>query len=185
MTIPTDVRVNARLPFPSLVYGTGPITIGKSNGIWVVGFTIAAFGSIVPPAPNYPTDYLLGYDAGNKAFFSVSITNLISSINQSLGAARAQRSVTATPIVVAGSDQILNCKITAAAACALPSAAGRLGVPLTFKDLGQATANHITLTPSGGDTIDGSASPYVILSNFGRVTLVPFNDGTNTGWMVL
>lgn len=184
MTIPANVRVNAQLPFPSLVYGTGPITIGKSNGIWTVGFSIAAFGSIVPPAPNYPTDYLLGYDEVNKAFFSVSITNLISSINQSLGAARAQRYVTATPIVVTGNDQIISCKITSAAACALPSAAGRLGVPLTFKDLGQATAHAITLTPSGGDTIDGSASPYVISNNFGWVTLVPFNDGTNTGWMI-
>lgn len=183
MTLPANVRVNAQLPFPSLVYGTGPITIGKANGIWTVGFTIAAFGSIVPPVPNYPTDFLLGYDAVNSVFFKVSITNLISSINTSLGAARSQRYVTATPIVITGNDQIINCKIMSAAACTLPSAAGRLGVPLTFKDLGQATSNHITLTASGGDSIDGAAT-YVISNNFGWVTLVPFNDGTNTGWTV-
>lgn len=183
MTIPPNVRVNAQLPFPSLVVGTGPITIGKANGIWQVGFTINAFGSQVPPSGNYPTDYLLAYDTVNKVFFKVSIANLISSINASLGAARAQRYVTATPIVIVGTDQILNCKIAAPAACALPSAAGRLGVPLTFKDLGQASANNITLTASGGDLIDGFAT-YKIVNNYQYVTLVPFDDGTNTGWMV-
>lgn len=184
MTIPPNVRVNAQLPFPSLVVGTGPITIGKTNGIWQVGFTINAFGSQVPPSGNYPTDYLLAYDTVNKVFFKVSITSLISSINASLGVARTQRYVTATPIVIVGTDQILNCNIVAPAACTLPSAASRLGVPLTFKDVGsQATANPITFTPSGGDLIDGAAT-YKIANNRGYVTFVPANDGTSTGWSV-
>lgn len=182
MTIPANVRVNAQLPFPSLVYGTGPITIGKSNGIWVVGFTIAAFGSIVPPAPNYPTDYLFGYDAVNNVFFKVSITNLISSINQSLGAARAQRSVTATPIVVETTDQILNCNVNSAVACTLPAAASRDGVPLTFKEVGGHAVNY-TFTPT--DSIEGSSAPFVGISNArGWVTFVPFDDGVNSGWMI-
>jgi hypothetical protein len=180
MTIPANVRVNASLPFPSLVYGTGPITIGKNNGIWTVGFTIAAFGSINPPVGNFPTDYLLGYDAVNNVFFKVSLSNLISSF----GGFRNQRSVTATPIVIAGTDQILNCNIASAAACALPAAATRLGVPLTFKDLGQAATHNITLTPFGSETIDGSNTPIVLNQNYQWVTLVPFNDGVNSGWMI-
>jgi hypothetical protein len=80
VTLPANVRVNAQLPFPSLVYGTGPIAIGKANGIWTVGFSIAAFGSQVPQVANYPNDYLLGYDAHAGGFFKVSLTNLISSI---------------------------------------------------------------------------------------------------------
>lgn len=183
MTIVPNVRVNAQLPFPSLVYGTGPITIGKANGIWTVGFSIAAFGSQNPPSGNFPTDYFLAYDANANAFFKMSITNLVSALNASLGIARTQRAVTATPIVIVGTDQILNCNIASAAACALPAAAGRNGVPLTFKDLGQATAHNITLTANGADTIDGAAT-YVIRNNFGWVTLVPFNDGTNAGWSV-
>lgn len=183
MTLPANVRVNAQLPFPSLVYGTGPITIGKVNGIWTVGFTISAFGSINPPIPNYPTDYLLGWDAVNSVFFKVSITNLAAAVS-SIGGARNQRSVTATPIVVATTDQVLNCNIGGAAACALPAAATRNGIPLTFNDLGQATAHNITLTPNGAETIDGVNAPVVIKNNWGWITLMPFNDGTNSGWKI-
>lgn len=181
MNLPANIRVNAQLPFPALVTGTGPITIGKLNGIWQVGFTINAFGSQNPPIGNYPTDFLLAYDSVAKTFFKVSITNL----QATTAIARLQRSVTATPIVIAGTDQILNCNIAAAAACTLPTAASRNGQPLTFKDLGQAAAHNITITPNGAETIDGANSAVVIKNNFGWITLVPFNDGVNTtGWMI-
>lgn len=182
MTLPANIRVNAQLPFPSLVIGTGPITIGKANGSWTVGFTVNAFGSIVPPVPNYPTDFLFGYDALSGVFFKVSITNLIATINSTAGI-RNQRAVTATPFSIGPTDQIINCRITSAAACTLPAASTRIGQSITVKDLGQATAHPITLTAAGADTIDGAAT-YVIANNFGWVTLVPFNDGTNTGWMI-
>jgi len=182
MTLPANIRVNAQLPFPSLVYGSGPITIAKQNGIWTVGFSIAAFGSVVPAVPSYPTDYLMGWDDVNKTFFKVSITNLITSITSTQGA-RNQRSVVATPITVNPTDQILNCKITTAATCTLPLASSRIGQAVTFKDMGQALANNIVITASGGDTIDGLAT-YTINRNYQGVTLVPFNDGVNTGWSV-
>jgi hypothetical protein len=183
MTIPPNVRVNAQLPFPSLVVGTGPITISKKNGIWQIGFTINGFSSINPPIGNYPTDFLLGYDSVGLTFFKISLTNLAAAVSN-VGGARNQRSVTATPIVIAGTDQVLNCNIAAAAACALPAAATRNGVPLTFNDLGQATAHNITLTPNGAETIDGLNAPYVLKNNWQWVTLMPFNDGTNSGWKV-
>jgi hypothetical protein len=182
MTLPANVRVNTSVPFPALVLPSGPITLSKNNGVWTIGFTIAAFGSQVPLVGNYPTDFLLAWDAVNQTFFKVSITNLISSI-VAAQPARNQRSVTTTPIAVGASDMILNCKVTSPSACTLPAAASRLGLPVTFKDLGQATANNITITAAGGDTIDGAAT-HVIRNNFGYVTLVPFNDGTNTGWSV-
>jgi hypothetical protein len=183
MTLPANIRVNTAVPFPALVLPSGPITLAKNNGVWTIGFTITAFGSQVPLVPNYPTDFLLAWDDVNKTFFKVSITNLLSSINLSLGAARTQRTVTASPIVFQSTDQIVSTKIAGAAAGTLPSAVSRVGVPLTIKDLGQATAHPITLTPAGGDLIDGAAS-IVIAANFQSVTLVPFNDGTNTGWMI-
>jgi hypothetical protein len=182
MTLPANVRVNTAVPFPALVLPSGPITLAKNNGIWTIGFTINAFGSQVPLVGNYPTDFLLAWDNVNQTFFKVSITNLIASIATTIPA-RTQRFVNATPFGVGPTDMILNCKITSTAACTLPSAASRLGIPVTIKDLGQAAAHPITLTAAGGDTIDGAAT-YVLNNNFAWVTLVPFNDGTNTGWMV-
>jgi hypothetical protein len=184
MTLPANIRVNAQLPFPSLVVGSGPITIGKANGIWTVGFSILPFGTIVPPVGDYAVDYFLGYNAATATYFKMSISNLVAALNANLGVARNQRSVTATPIVVAPSDQILNCNINVAAACTLPAAATRAGVPITFKDLGQAGANNITITPSGAEKIDGAAS-LKLTGNFQYVTLQPFNDGVNSGWALL
>jgi hypothetical protein len=177
MALPANIRVNMSVPFPAMVTGSGPITIGKANGVWQVGFSIATLGSIVPPAGNYATDFLIGFDSIAGTFFKVALSNLTPG-------ARPQRSVTATPIVIAGSDQILNCNINVAAACALPAAATRNGVPLTFADVGaQAGAHNITLTANAGagDTINGAAT-FVINTNRGNATLVPFNDGVNTGW---
>src|ERR1700761_8889535 len=76
MSLPANVRVNAQLPFPSLIRGMGPITIGKANGIWQIGFTINAFGSQNPPVANYATDYLLGYDAVAQSFFKIALAAL-------------------------------------------------------------------------------------------------------------
>lgn len=179
MGLPATVRVNTTVNFPSLVFGTGPITVTKTNGVWTVGFSVATLATSVPPPSNFGTDYFIVWDSVAQTFFNMPL----SGIGALVGGARAQRSVTATPIVVSPNDQILNCNINVAAACALPAAASRNGVPLTFKDLGQATAHNITLTPNGAETIDGAAS-LVLNVNRQAVTLVPFNDGTNSGWAI-
>lgn len=102
-------------------------------------------------------------------------------------AARAQRSVTASPVVIGGADQILNCNINAAAACPLPTAASRIGVPLTFVDVGLKFGIHnLTITPNGAERIVNWVNPAsMVLNQTGQsLTLNPFNDGTNTGWFV-
>jgi hypothetical protein len=99
------------------------------------------------------------------------------------GGARNQRAVIATPIVVSPADQILNCSIPVPAICQLPPAAVRNGIPLTFKDLGQAAVNNITFTPAFGETIDGQPN-FVMTNNYQGVTLEPFNDAVNTGWSI-
>lgn len=179
-----DIRINTQVPFPAMAKGSGPITLTKVNGVWTVGFTIAAFGSQNPPIGNYPTDYVLAWDDVNKTFFKISITNLVAAVSN-IGGARNQRRATASPIVVAGTDQIINVNIAGGApTCTLPAASTRLGIPLTFKDVGGNFAAHnLTITPAGGDLIDDLAS-IVLSVNRQSVTLVPANDGTSTGWMI-
>lgn len=96
-------------------------------------------------------------------------------------AARTQRLVTILPLVVQPTDEIINCNIAAAVPCTLPLASTRGGNPLTFKDLGHAAANNITLTATAPDLIDGKTS-IVLNTNYQSVTLVPFTDGTTIGW---
>lgn len=182
MNLPANIRVNTQANFPSLVYGSGLITIGKANGIWTVGWTMAPLGAHAPLPANYATDFLVVWDSVLNTYYRTSFANVISTLSIITGA-RVQRTTTTTPIVVAPGDGIISCKITSPASCILPSAASRLGVPLTFKDLGQAATNHITLTVTGTDLIDGLTTA-VLTMNFQAITLVPFNDGTNTGWML-
>lgn len=175
-----NIRVNTNVPFPALVRGSGPITIAKQNGVWIVGFNIASFGSVNPPIGNFPTDFVLAWDSVAQQFIKISLSNLLASFTGT----KIQRSVTATPIVIVATDNQLNCNITSAAACALPAAATRNGAPLTFKDVGgQFAAHNLTITPNGAETIDGAAN-LVLSANRQEATLTPFNDGVNTGWMV-
>ena len=183
MNIPRNIRVNTTFPFPALVQGSGPVVLTKMNGIWTVGFSMSILAAQVPPPANYATDYLIVWDAQTNTFFRMSIAGLIASLGIDTGAVRLQRLVVTTPIVVSGSDAIINCNVPVAAACTLPPAAARGGVPLTFKDMGQANAHHITLTAAPGDTIDGQ--PFITLqNNYQSITLVPLNDGTSIGWAI-
>lgn len=184
MTLPANIRVNTAVPFPALVQPSGPITIAKNNGIWTIGFTITAFGSQVPLVGNYPTDFLLAWDDVNKTFFKVSITNLIASIIATFPT-RTQRLVTTSPVGVGASDMIINTNIASGSpTCQLPAAAGRLGVPVTFKDIGGQWAAHpLTFTCTGGDLIDGQASVSGA-GAYGAITFVPANDGTSSGWSI-
>lgn len=184
MTLPANVRVNTAVPFPALVQANGPITISKNNGIWTIGFTITTFGSQVPLVGNYPTDFLLAWDDVNKTFFKVSITNLIASIVATFPT-RTQRLVTTSPVGVGASDQIINTNIgTGSPTCTLPAAAGRLGVPITFKDVGGHWAtNNLTFSCTGGDLIDGQAT-VLVAGAYGSITFVPANDGTTSGWSI-
>lgn len=187
MPATANIRVSMPVPFPALVSGGGPITLQKSNGQWFIGFTFNGLQSILPIAGSFPTDYVFAWDDVGKTFIKISLSNLLAAFNVVAGTARLQRAVTASPIVVAANDQILNCNIAGAVAnVPLPQAATRAGLPLSFEDLGQATAHPITFVPFAGDTIVGANSGlnYQLNMNLQGVTFVPFTDGTNTGWKV-
>jgi hypothetical protein len=175
MTLPANIRVNALVPFPALVKGSGPVTVGKNNGVWTIGLDIIDLGLQNPAPGNYASDFVIVWDNVAKNFFRTNIS--------ALGATRTQRSVTVSPIVIAATDMILNVNInTGSPTCVLPAAASRAGVPLTFKDVGGQFASHsLTITPV--ETIDGAAS-ITLSVNRQAVTLNPFNDGVNSGWFI-
>lgn len=43
MGLPATVRVNTTVNFPSLVFGTGPISVTKTNGVWAIGLNPSGF----------------------------------------------------------------------------------------------------------------------------------------------
>lgn len=97
--------------------------------------------------------------------------------------ARTQRRIASSAdLPVRSTDSILNCSLSAPLAMTIPAASGRAGAPLTIKDVGGNFAtNNVTLSRAGADTFDGLTT--LVLKNIGMaVTLVPFNDGTSTGW---
>lgn len=172
MTAPANIRVNTQVPFPSLVLAGAPVTIAKNNGVWTVGFSIAKLGVQVPPAANYPNDYVLIWDSVAQTFFKASLTSIA-------GLTRLQRSITgAGQLPITGIDMILNLNAAADLAPPVPLAVTRNGVPLTFKNL---PGSHVqTITATAPDTFDGEAQWP--LQPGASVTLVPYNDGVNAGY---
>lgn len=99
---------------------------------------------------------------------------------------RAQRLVTASPIVIASTDEVINCDIsTGTPSCNLPASAGRSGRLLTLKDVGgHFGANILTVVPNGAEKIDG-LSALTLNTNRQVIHLMPLNDGTNSGWAIV
>jgi Collagen triple helix repeat (20 copies) len=97
----------------------------------------------------------------------------------------SQRSVTSSPVTVGATDDFLNLNIsTSLPSCTLPAAATRAGKPIVFKDIGGKFAtNNFTITPAGAERIDGLAS-VTLSTNYGRLRLLPMNDGVNSGWTI-
>lgn len=186
MTAPSVIRVNASAPFPTLTIGSGPVVVTKVNGIWTIGLSVAALAVAMPAPGNYPTDLLIFFDTLAKSWSSISLQTIVNAASAA-SSVRTQRSVTSAPSVQAG-DAIINFNLGVASNLALPTASSRAGTPLTLNDAGgQFGAFPLTVTPNGGDTIAGqftNAVPLVLRAPRQVVTLVPYNDGINSGWFI-
>jgi len=186
MTLPANVRLNMSVPFPALIKGGGPVTVGKSNGTWTLGFDIIDLAQGVPTPANYPNDFLIYWDNALKAFLRVSL----SSLNAISRGQRLVQSAADLPITV--SDSILNLNISAPLTVTLPAYGTRAGSPITILDVGGTwAANNVTFATTGGDLVNGIASASLAANgikgtqNYQEWTFLPMNDGTSTGWRIV
>lgn len=185
MTIPANLRINARFPFPSLVQGSGPVTIGKTNGIWTVGLNVSNLAVQVPVGGQLTTDYALVWDSVTGSFINVALSSLLAAsgavpvIREPAQAATIAILATDIEVGISTAGSAVNATLPSAAAWA---AATQDGLDLCISDRsGNAAANNITLTLSGSDTFRGGVAPSV-KTNFGLVRLRPVN--ALNGWYV-
>lgn len=75
MTLPASIRINAQFPFPSLVNGSGPITITKSNGIWTVGLSFTNVAAVPGGTPASQLE-LLCYNTLTQTYQQVLASSL-------------------------------------------------------------------------------------------------------------
>jgi len=93
----------------------------------------------------------------------------------------AVRIATSTPATISSTDFDVVCKLTVPAAVAVTLPAGVTGQTFVIVDgTGDAATNNVTISCSGGQTING-ASSHVLNENFGGI-VVQFNG---TQWNIL
>lgn len=91
MGLPATVRVNTTVNFPSLVFGTGPVSVTKNNGVWAIGLTANSLGAL-SPGFDPSSKKLIVQDATTNAwstmafsaFPSIAITSLAASLAQGI-----------------------------------------------------------------------------------------------------
>lgn len=73
MTLPANIRVNVRVPFPALVQGAAFITVAKANGIW----TIKPNYQLLAAAPSITATQLVAvYDSASGVWNTVTPAQL-------------------------------------------------------------------------------------------------------------
>lgn len=74
MTLP-NIRINAQVPFPSLVKGSGPITLTKTSGIWTVALDFIDLPVLA--TVDLTHKFMLVYDNVTGSFLNTSVANLL------------------------------------------------------------------------------------------------------------
>lgn len=183
MTLPVNIRINVRAPFPARVVGAGFVVVSKVNGIWTISVDYTQLAPLLISA-DIQGALVAVYDPATKQYNTLTVAQVIATgIN-------TYRVVTAAgPVTIGPSDVtiLLNKTAPAATNINLPASASRNGVPVTVKDYGGvAQANNITFVPAAGETIDGFTASQaaangaaLINVNYGKKTLFPLTSG---GW---
>lgn len=182
MTLPANIRINVRAPFPSRVKGGAFIQVSKANGI----FTISPNYEILAPSVGISgTQILALQDLVTGAWSYINALSLIalnSIYRSSAGGGTITARSTDVTILVTGSP-------SSATTIQLPSSATRGGAPVSVKDLTyNASGHNINFAPALGETIDGFSAAAAITNGAavisidgGLKTLYPLVSG---GWYV-
>ncbi len=183
MTLPANIRVNVRAPFPTQVKGASFISVSKANGVWTI-------------TPNY---LVLGQNINVSPTQVIALQDQVTGVWSFIGAALFAASALSSYRVVttAGAVNILSTDIvillekspSGTSTINLPASATRAGAPVAVKDLtGDANANNVTFVPFTGETIDGfsaaaaAANGVALIDvNYGFKKLFPLAIG---GWYV-
>lgn len=183
--LPANIRVNVRVPFPTLVQGANFIGLSKSNGVWTIQGDYTQLASLLALA-DLPTAQLAIYDPLTKQYNTVTVAQLIAS---GLSSYRVQ--VNGGTVIVGASDVVIlmDQAVPAAVDIQLPASAARNGIPVTVKDYaGVSNANPLTFVPLAGESIDGFSAAAaaangaaVLNTNYGKKTVYPLTQG---GWFL-
>lgn len=150
------------------------------GGAKFMGRTISA---AVPTIAQYPEDRDWGYhDDGTTVYLTYNRLGVINYIPISFvgGSPLAVATTTTTPYTVTNSNDVLLVDATAAPVVVnLQSLASAKKKIYSFKKM-DATANSMTLDPSGAETVDG-APTLVTAVQYTAFSLYP----TATGWVIL
>lgn len=187
MTTPTTIRVNANVPFPTLVAGAAGIVVEKVNGFWTIRPDFTALAAATPPTNQYSSTLIVSYNSATGVYNTITLALL----------SAAAMAVSPTVVTAAGdynvlsadTDVIIERTVPAANNVLLPAASSRNGIPLFVKDgAGNADNYPISIKPSGTEKIDltyTNSNPLQIVSKFGGFWLVPRPATSGiTGWYV-
>jgi hypothetical protein len=188
LTLPPNIRINTRVPFPALVIGSGPVTITKQNGIWTVGLAFQNLGVQTPTSGSFPSDYVMVWDSIVGNYFRMPLSNIIGASSAGV-AARLPAAAGSVPILPTDIEVGINTS-SAPTTCPLPSVAVWVGNVLPqgfelciFDYTGQGATNNITLSPAGTDVFVQGLTP-VVRTNYGAIMLRPIIRTPPNGWFV-
>lgn len=168
----------------SKIYGTNGgvefTTTGVSNANFNVGSSVISSTSFVGGTP---LEGALGYAPGvayDNTTSGLSAGNVQAAIDE-LASGFNYVETSAAVFNVSNEDMVLvQSSVGGTITVSLPNAAGFNGALIVKGDSGTAASN-VTISPQGGETIEGAAS-YTISTNDGSVTLV---SDENSNWHVV
>ncbi|HZP68383.1 MAG TPA: hypothetical protein VFB29_00450 [Pseudolabrys sp.] len=172
----TNLKLKVPVPFPAQVSPSGPVTVIKQLGVWILGLSTSVLGiTQAPQASAFATDFVLVFDEPNQTWLKMSLADLAAAT--AVGWPPVFDSAAGDYTVTTETLLLVNKSVPAAHNINLPAASSRLGRPILIKDYaGNASTNVATIVPNGADTIDGlSALP--INSDYGGFKLAPIAGG--------
>ena len=171
MTLPASIRVNVRVPFPSLVTGGAFIGISKSNGVWNVA---PDYRELAQASGVTGTQIVALQDEVTGVWTYVPALSLVSSVN-SYRVITAPGSVTVLPT---DATIIFEKTSSGASSILLPVSSSRGGAPVSAADLtGDANTNNITFVPASGETLQGFSASQAATNG---IALIDTNGGSKT-----